>query len=453
MRLKMGSGLAHRSRLMVPAVAAAHGRSVVGDVQEGRAEALEPEFSDPDDVAGHCEAPVVESEPQVSGVLVADVAEVADPDVAVALHTDHPHPVTSVVPSQLTDGFSGEGRGGNRRRPVLARVREDGPLRGEQQEKSPPISEPSSRRPVAGASMRVVDGGSKGRQQRGRVPLPPVDLRAVLAPVDLVWARLERPASRRLVEAAVRSELTQVEGFTGRTDAPKVLADRLARRLSEQLRTGGPINDPVGWLIGRGLPQRQQCGDVRCDDRMLLDSGRDCPRCEDRREDRRAQRRKVAADVEAALPHVSEDERRVVAAKQLHQEVMARTWARVAEREQVRARQAAVKARVDAAAWQVPADQAASVRPVVKPGLRPVAAPDMAVVDQGPGLILGNLTRNQVRDWRVRAMKDPQVVFDHVDRYGEASARRLFTVRLVDQVQRLAGLGHLNLGYIPWELS
>ncbi len=301
--------------------------------------------------------------------------------------------------------------------------------------------------------MRVVDGGSKGRQQRGRVPLPPVDLRAVLAPVDLVWARLERPASRRLVEAAVRSELTQVEGFTGRTDAPKVLADRLARRLSEQLRTGGPINDPVGWLIGRGLPQRQQCGDVRCDDRMLLDSGRDCPRCEDRREDRRAQRRKVAADVEAALPHVSEDERRVVAAKQLHQEVMARTWARVAEREQVRARQAAVKARVDAAAWQVPADQAASVRPVVKPGLRPVAAPDMAVVDQGPGLILGNLTRNQVRDWRVRAMKDPQVVFDHVDRYGEASARRLFTVRLVDQVQRLAGLGHLNLGYIPWELS
>ncbi|CAL9278306.1 hypothetical protein SUDANB5_06837 [Streptomyces sp. SudanB5_2050] len=89
----------------------------------------------------------------------------------------------------------------------------------------------------------------------------------------------------------------------------------------------------------------------------------------------------------------------------------------------------------------------------MKPGLRPVAATDMAVVDQEPGLILENLTRNQIRDWRVRAMKDPQVVFDHVDRYGEASAKRLFTVRLIDQVQRLAGLGHLNLGYIPWELS
>ncbi|QCR45383.1 hypothetical protein C1N79_35695 (plasmid) [Streptomyces sp. SGAir0924] len=73
---------------------------------------------------------------------------------------------------------------------------------------------------MAGALMRVVDGGSKGRRQRGRVPLPAVDLRAVLAPVDLVWARLERPASRRLVEAAVRCELTRVEGFTGRTDAP-----------------------------------------------------------------------------------------------------------------------------------------------------------------------------------------------------------------------------------------
>ncbi|QCB26653.1 hypothetical protein E5N77_36195 [Streptomyces sp. SS52] len=155
------------------------------------------------------------------------------------------------------------------------------------------------------------------------MPLPPVDLRAVLAPVDLVWARLERPASRRLVEAAVRSELTRVEGFTGRTDAPKVLANRLGRRLSEQLRTGGPINDPVGWLIGRGLPQRQQCGDVRCDDRMLLDSGRVCPRCEDRQADRRAQRHTVAAAVDAAVPGASEAERRAAADRQLHGQVTA----------------------------------------------------------------------------------------------------------------------------------
>lgn len=113
---------------------------------------------------------------------------------------------------------------------------------------------------MAGASVRVVDGAEQGRQSRGRVPLPPEDLRAVLAPVDLVWARLERPAARRIVEAAARSELTTVEGYAGRADAPQVLADRLARRLAEQLRTGGPITDPVGWLLARGLPQRQECG-------------------------------------------------------------------------------------------------------------------------------------------------------------------------------------------------
>lgn len=70
------------------------------------------------------------------------------------------------------------------------------------------------------------------------------------------------------------------------TDAPQVLADRLAR----------------------SLPQRQEYGDVRCDDRVLLDSGRDCPRREDRQDGRRAQRRAVAADV--AMPHAAEAERR-----------------------------------------------------------------------------------------------------------------------------------------------
>ncbi|MGZ0199528.1 hypothetical protein ACNFR7_04840 [Streptomyces sp. RM1] len=244
--------------------------------------------------------------------------------------------------------------------------------------------------------------------------------------------------------------MTTVEGYAGRADAPQVLADRLARRLAGQLRTGGPITDPVGWLLARGLPQRQECGDARCDDRVLLDSGRDCPRCEKRREDRRAQRRKVAAAVEAALPHTSEDEHRAATAKQLHQDVTARAWARDAEWEQVRARQAAAKARaeaeaeVEAAAAQMAAVQTA---PIVVPAPRPAAAPAVAVddVDQERDLVLKDLTRDQVRDWRVRAMKDPQLVFDHIDRYGETSARRLFTGRLVDQVQRMAGLGHLRL--------
>ncbi|BCM64836.1 MULTISPECIES: hypothetical protein [Streptomyces] len=252
-------------------------------------------------------------------------------------------------------------------------MREDGPLRGEQQEKTPSIGKKSSRGPVAGASLRGLDGAGQGRQQRGRVLLPPEDLRAVLAPVDLVRARLERPAARRLVEAAARSELTRVEGFAGRTDAPQVLADRLARRLSEQLRTGGPINDPVGWLLGRGLPQRQQCGDTRCDDRVLLDSGRDCPRCEDRQVDRRAQRSAVAAALEAAMPRATEAERRAEADRQLHERVTAQAWARELEWEQVRAGEgAAAQARAEAAAAQVAAP-AEPVAPVVVPAPRPAA--------------------------------------------------------------------------------
>jgi hypothetical protein len=41
------------------------------------------------------------------------------------------------------------------------------------------------------------------------------------------------------------------------------------------------------------------------------------------------------------------------------------------------------------------------------------------------------------------------VVFDHIDQYGETSARRLFSNQLVGQAQRLSGLGNLNLGLHP----
>ncbi|MEU9197784.1 hypothetical protein [Streptomyces hundungensis] len=458
-RLKTGSGMPNRSRLMVLAVAAAHGRTVADDVQEDRAEALEPEFSDPDVAAGPDEAPKLETESQVSGVPVTDVADVAEPDVAAALHTDHPHLVTPVVPLQLSGGFSGEGRGGNHGLPDRACEREDGgPLRGEQPKKSPSIS---SEKPgcgsVNGAPVRTVDGAGQSRQQRGRVPLPPKDLRAVLAPVDLVWARLDRPGARKLVMAAVGSELKRVIGFAGRTDAPQVLADRLARRLDEQMRLGKPIQDPVGWLIGRALPQRQLCAEPRCDEGALLDSGRDCPRCEDRQIDRRAQRRAVAAAVDAAMPGASESERREAVAQHLHETVTAEAWAKVRRWEQVREQQAAAaKARAEAAAAQsadVVADE--PVAPVVLPAPRPAAVvpaaePAFAAVDDDQELVLEELTREQVLDWRNRAAADHQLVFDHVDRYGELSAQRLFTRALVAQVQRLSGLGHLDLGYTTW---
>lgn len=396
-------------------------------------------------------------------------------------HTDHASVVTPVVTQQLDCGFSGEGRGGSGDLPDRACEREDqavdshaaarltlvdsegGPLRGEQPKKSPVVEGgKNSRGPVAGGSVRVLEGEGQGRQQQGRVALPSLDLRAVLAPVKLVWARLEGRSVRCLVEAKVRTELARVVGFAGPADAPQILADRLARRLENQMRLGGPITDPVGWLIGRGLPQIRLCAELRCDEGTLLDSGRDCPRCEDRQADSRATRRSVAAAVDAAMPGASETERRAATDRQLHETVTARAWAKASEWEQYRARKAEAKAaRAEAAAAQ-PADEvpAAPVAPVVLPAPRPAAAipapvlePEAADVDDDQELVLEDLTPDQVRDWRVRAMKDHSVVFDHIDCYGEPSARRLFSNRLVNEAQRLAGLGHLNLGYSTWGQS
>ncbi|CAM5406270.1 hypothetical protein SSPIM334S_07822 [Streptomyces spiroverticillatus] len=78
------------------------------------------------------------------------------------------------------------------------------------------------------------------------------------------------------------------------------------------------------------------------------------------------------------------------------------------------------------------------------------AVPDPVDVDDDLELVLEDLTRDQVRDWRIRGMKDHQVVFDHIGRYGEPSARRLFSHQVVDQAQHLSGLGHLDLGYATW---
>ncbi|MGW5098203.1 hypothetical protein ACWEQ1_32110 [Streptomyces nodosus] len=455
-RRETGSGLNAQSRVRLVPVAQAHGVAM----REARrvTKALISDLAGT--ASGDLESGETGETLVTTGVEGAEqdgMAGSADLTATAQHHALHTSGVTPDGSLALSGGFSGEGRGGHHGLPDRACVREDGgPLRGEQQEKSPSISSKKpGRKPVADDAVRVVDGEGQSRQQRGRVPLPPEDLRAVLAPVDLVWSRLKRPAARRLVEAAARSELGRVVGFAGRADAPQVLADRLARRLADQMRLAGPIKNPVGWLIGLGLPQRQQCGDVRCDDRVLLDSGQDCPRCEDKQADRRDQRCAVAAAVDGAMPGASEAERRAATATQLHQDVTARAWAQMHEWDQVRARQAtAAQARAEAAAAQSEAEvPAVPVARVALPASRPATvapAPEVADVDDDQELVLEDLTREQVRDWRVRAMKDPQLLFNHIDRYGETSARRLFTGRLVDQVQQMSGLGHLNLGYIPW---
>ncbi|MHB9863467.1 hypothetical protein [Streptomyces sp. YIM S03343] len=93
----------------------------------------------------------------------------------------------------------------------------------------------------------------------------------------------------------------------------------------------------------------------------------------------------------------------------------------------------------------------------VRPFPRP-SKPGCTDID-GQELVLEDLTREQVLDWRPRAAHDQQVVHDqrvvhdHIARHGEHSAQRLFTRELVKQVTRLFRLQHLSVGCLPWGQS
>ncbi|MEU5709937.1 hypothetical protein [Streptomyces flaveolus] len=358
-RLRTGSGLASRSRLMVPAVATAHGRTVADTVREDRAEGLKPEFSDPDVAAGPGEAPKLRTKPQVSSVAVTDEADVAEPAVAADLHTDHPHLVTAVFPPSVSGGFSGEGRGGEGRPPERACVREDqaadggtavaesappvaedGPLRGEKQEESPVEGRDGQRatRAVVGGRPKAV-WWEKAQQQR-RMGLPAdLGLRVALSPVAGLWARLSGWQQGQ-VEAATQAELTRLAGMLERPEtAPRLLADRFADRLEE---TGGEalVDRPFPWLMRRGLVQRQACSDRRCDDGIRLDTGAECENCGNVVHIRRARRAKIAAEVDRELPGLSEGERRRVLEERLREQAAIEAEDFVWRRERARVEQA-----------------------------------------------------------------------------------------------------------------
>ncbi|MFI5672194.1 hypothetical protein [Streptomyces sp. NPDC051704] len=386
-RLRTGSGLVNRSRLMVPAVAAAHGRTAADDVQEDRAKAPKPDFSDPDVAARAGEPSELETESQVSGVSVADEADVAEPDVAAALHTDHPHLVTPVVPLQLSRGFSGEGRGGNHGLPDRACVREDpaadgetaaaatgspmagdGPLRGEKPEEYPVDERVGQRGSVAGAGGRPkAVGGGKAQQQR-RVGLPAdLRLRVALGPVAWLWERLSGWQQDQ-VEAATKAELAQLAGLgVAPEGAPRLLANRLTDRLEE---TGGEalVTGPYGWLIRRGLVQRPACSHRKCDDGIRLDTCEDCENCANMLHLRRSRRARVAAEVEAQLPGLGERERRQVLEERLREaaalEAEDLVWRRQQAREEQQRRAAA---RAEAAALAEAERQAAAAALQVLP--------------------------------------------------------------------------------------
>ncbi|CAK7288464.1 hypothetical protein [Streptomyces misionensis] len=358
-RLKTASGLANRSRLMVPAVAAAHGRTVADDVQEDRVGDLEPDFSDPDDAAGPGEAPELGKQPQVSGLPVTDVTGVAEPDVAAALHTDHPHLVTPVVPPQLSWGFSGEGRGGEGRRPKRACAGEDqdvdggtpvagsvspvaegGPLCGEQPKKSRVDERGGQRAAGAGAGGRPEAVGCDKAQRQRRVGLPAGPaLQVALGPVAGLWAQLSGWQQDQ-VQAAAESEIKRLEGLLEHQGCgPRLLADRLTARLEE---TGGEalVERSFPWLMRRGLVQRQACSDRRCDDGIRLDTGAECENCGNVVHIRRARRAKIAAEVDRELPGLSEGERRRVLEERLREQAAIEAEDFVRRREQARAEQA-----------------------------------------------------------------------------------------------------------------
>ncbi|MFJ2575001.1 hypothetical protein ACIOYT_31870 [Streptomyces halstedii] len=289
-RLKTGSGMPNRSRLMVPAVAAALGRTVADDVQEGRAQAPEPEFSDPDVAAGPSGTTETETDSQVSGVPVTDVTGVADPDVAAALHTDHPHLVTPVVDLSLSGGFSGEGRGADGRRPKRAGAGEDqavdgetavartgspvaggGPLRGEKPKESSVDERVGQRTAGADAGRQPKAAGWEKAQQQRRVGLPAdLRLRVALGPVSWLWERLSGWQQDQ-VEAAAKTELAQLAGLGVAPGGYAAAAGRPAHRPPGGDRRRGdgrqavPVADPPGSAPAVGLlaPQVRRRGSAR----------------------------------------------------------------------------------------------------------------------------------------------------------------------------------------------
>ncbi|MFE2943377.1 hypothetical protein ACFXKG_30640 [Streptomyces sp. NPDC059255] len=389
-RLRTASGMPNRSRLMVPAIAAAHGRTVAADVQEDRAEALKPEFSDPDVAAGPGEAPVTETESRVSSVLMADGAGIAEPDVTAALHTDHPHLVTPVLPLQLSGGFSGEGRDRSGDLPDRACVREDqavtgetgatatgspmaegGPLRGEKPKKSP-VDERVGQRAAgarSGGRPKAV-GWDKAQQQRRVGPPDGPRLRVALGPVSWLWERLSGWQQDQVEEAA-KAELARLEGLLALPGgAPRLLADRLSDRLAE---TGGEalVDRPFPWLIRRGLAQRPSCSDLRCDDGIRLDTGGKCENCGNIIHFRRRRRARIAAEVDRELPGLGDDERRRVLEERLREQASIEAEDYVWRREQARAEQARRDEARAAAAEQAERErEAAAAADVVRQALR-----------------------------------------------------------------------------------
>ncbi|MFI9176113.1 hypothetical protein [Streptomyces lincolnensis] len=364
-RRDTASGLNERSRVRLLPVARAHGLLV----QEAHVTA-DAVFSDlagtasgDHETAGDAVTPMVTG---IEGAGQGPEAATADLAVAAHLHASHPPVVTSGGSLSLSGGFSGEGRGGNGGRPERACVREDqspdaaaagqlrlvdgegGPLRGEKPQDSESMSSKNAGcGPVTGTPVRVVDGSGRRQQGRELAALADLRLRTALAPVAWLWAQLSRGQQAVAVRAAGHA-LDVLAGISCPEAAPRLLAARLSDRLEE---AGGEalVREPMGWLLGRGLVQRQACSDRRCDDGIRLDAGTDCESCANVIHLRRHARRRAAAEVDAVMPGADPALRRAGIEARLREHFeeartgVARAEAEVAQRRAAVARRRAVE--------------------------------------------------------------------------------------------------------------
>ncbi|MFL4910693.1 hypothetical protein ACJ6WF_48290 [Streptomyces sp. MMS24-I2-30] len=379
-----------RGRVMLLPVARAYGRTLAS---VEAAQGAGPVFSvRPDGACGDHGPAGAAGALGTSGIGGAegpgDAADRERPDGA-ELHADHAQVVTPVVSPQLDCGFSGEGRGGEGRRPERVCAGEDqaadgqatvaeagkpvaegGPLRGEKPKESPVDERVGQRTAGAGAGGRPKAGGWEKAQQQRRVTLPAdLRLRVALGPVAWLWERLSGWQQDR-VEAAAKTELGCLEGLLALPGgAPRLLADRLTDRLAE---TGGEalVDKPYGWLIGRGLVQRQACSDRRCDDGIRLDTGGECENCGNVVHVRRARRAKIAVRIDRELPGLSDDERRRVLEERLREQAAIEAEDLAWRQEQARAERARRDAGRAAAAEQAERErQAAAAADAIRQAL------------------------------------------------------------------------------------
>ncbi|WP_411138023.1 hypothetical protein [Streptomyces sp. C10] len=327
-RKRTGSDLQQESRLVIPAVAAAHHTGKSGaSTPETSAARPNPFVADPGDTARPVQSTPAGDKPQVSGPEADWRAGVAEPGDTATLHTDHSSVASEVGKSAGACGFSGYSRGRSSDLPGRAGAHEeqdgdqarrltlvggpDDPLRGEQQHPTPQQhTDPEQTADTASAecgqdaaAQLLADmGGRYDGGLRWRVPRPRRELQVALAPVEALWDRLPRESTRRLVEKSTRRELRRVATWLGEDRAKQYLAKRLTRRLTEQPGRAFGVKNPVAWMLERGLPRRSDCGDMRCDEGVLMHSGAECALCEDVVLDLRGRRRRVAAEVQDQLP-------------------------------------------------------------------------------------------------------------------------------------------------------